>query len=171
MSERMEIGVTGLKQVCMVVKDLKAAEKKWNTILGMQAEHLTTPLWEEVPSYTDGKPDTFHEEFILYHLKNDVILEIFGPGKTPGNPWGRYLEEHGEGVMNLAFYVESDREKAYKQIGEATGVDRPYHEGFYPSCTYSFVGTQSALGIELNIKCEEDNRARIEAYKEDPKTY
>ena len=87
----MKIGTTGLKQVCMVTWSLEKAEKVWSAILGMPAEHLRTPPWTEVPSFTEGKADDFCEDFILFHLENDVILEIFGPGNPNGNPWRRYL--------------------------------------------------------------------------------
>ncbi|MCI8549730.1 MAG: hypothetical protein HFI68_03915 [Lachnospiraceae bacterium] len=167
----MKIGNTGLKQVCIVTWDLKKAEEHWSRILDMPAKHLMTPPWSEVPSYTDGKADSFREPFILYRLENDVILEIFGPGETAGNPWRRYLEKHGEGVMNLAFYVDGERPDAYKQIGGSSGTAMPYHEGFYPDTTYSFVDTGKELGVELNIKCVEDNTERIRTFRENPDSY
>lgn len=157
----MKIGTTGLKQVCMVTWSLEKAEKVWSAILGMPAEHLRTPPWTEVPSFTEGKADDFCEDFILFQLENDVILEIFGPGNPNGNPWRRYLEEHGEGVMNLAFYVDEDRRLAYDAIGTVCGAKEPYHEGFYPDCTYTFVDTYPELGVQLNIKRCEDNREKI----------
>jgi hypothetical protein len=166
-----KIGITGLKQICLVTKDLELAERRWSQILGIPAEHLVTPVWTEVPSYTDGKPDHFHEKFILFRLENDVLLEIYGPGESPDNPWRRYLEQYGEGVMNIAFYVPDNRADAYRQIGKATGIAQPYHEGFYPSCTYSFVGTRDQLGVELNIKCEEDNGELIQTLNNNPNTY
>ncbi len=169
--QEIKVGTTGLKQVCLVVKDLVQAEQQWSKILNMPAEHLVTPPWNETPSYTDGKADSFREKFILFRLANGVLLEIYGPGEHPENPWGRYLREHGEGVMNFAFYVDEERDEAYRQIGEATGVAAPYHEGFYPDCTYSFVATHDILGVELNIKREEDNRDRIGGFLADPLSY
>lgn len=167
----MKIGSTGLKQVCLVTWDLARAERCWSHILGMPAQHLQTPPWSEVPTYTDGRPDDFCENFILFRLENDVILEIFGPGKTKGNPWRRHLEAHGEGVMNLGLYVAGNRPGAYRQIGAVVGARQPYHEGFYPDTTYSFVDTVPELGVELNIKCCEDNTALIEALTQDPQAY
>ena len=157
----MIIGSTGLKQVCMVTWDLALAEKRWSTILGIPAEHLTTPPWQEVPSFTNGKADCFHEPFILFRLANDVILEIFGPGESKNNPWRQYLEKYGEGVMNFGFYVEEGREEAYRQIGLVSEAKQPYHEGFYPTASYTFVDTKKELGVELNIKREEDNAEKI----------
>lgn len=167
----MKIGSTGLKQVCLVTWDLARAERCWTRILDMPAQHLQTPPWNQVPTYTNGKADTFCENFLLYHLANDVIIEIFGPGETKDNPWRRHLEAYGEGVMNLAFYVEGQRPAAYRQIGAVAGARQPYHEGFYPQATYSFVNTMPELGVELNIKCSEDNTTLIRALNQDPHAY
>lgn len=158
----MKIGSTGLKQICLVTWDLKKAEEYWSAVLGMPAQHLHTPDWSQVPSFTDGKPDNFSEDFILFQLENGVIIEIFGPGNGTQNPWRSYLEKYGEGVMNFAFYVDGDRDAAYRQIGTVCRAQGPYHEGFYPDCSYTFVDTKKELGVELNIKCEEDNRQKIE---------
>ncbi len=157
----MKIGTTGLKQVCLVVWDLEKAEKAWSHILGMKAEHLFTPPFSETPSYTSGKADNFSEEFILYRLENDVIIEIFGPGKGTTNPWRTHLEKHGEGVMNLGIYAEPPSECAYEKIGEVCSSSKPYHEGFYEGCTYSFVDTAKELGVQLNVKFEQDNKELI----------
>ena len=168
----MKMGLTGLRQVCIVTWDLERAERCWSQILGISAARLKTPLWEDVPSYTDGMPDGFfQEEFLLYRLENDVIIEIFGPGKHPGNPWRKHLEKHGEGVMNLAFYVDDERSKAYQRIGTVCEAQKPYHEGFYPDASYTFVDTMKELGVELNIKRYEDNTELIKRLVSNPSCY
>lgn len=159
-----------IKQICICVWDLEKAEKSWNALLGKQAERLVTPLWSEVPSYTDNKADTFeHVEFLVYHLDGGVNLEIFGPGKGE-NPWRSFLEKHGEGVMNLAFFTD-DREKTYEAIHSFAEAKGPYHEGFYPGGTYTFVDTWNELGVELNVKRDEDNTGRIRMYHDNPGSY
>lgn len=157
----MKIGITGLNQICMVTWNLPLAEKRWTQVLGVEPEHLMTPPWKDVPSHTNGIADDFCEPFIVYHLNNDMILEIFGPGTSPSNPWRTFLENHGEGVMNFGLYVDAPRQAAYDQLGAVCQHSDPYHLGFYPQCTYSFVDTKAELGVELNIKCKEDNEETI----------
>lgn len=168
----MPIGSTAIKQICLAVWDLDKAEKSWTHILGVQPEKLKTPLWSDVPSYTHAKPDTFVEQdFLVYHLEGGLVLEIFGPGKEgQANPWREFLEKHGEGVCNIAFYVP-DRPAAYGVIGEVCEAKGPYHEGFYPGGTYTFVDTYKELGVELNIKRDEDNTALIAKLEADPASY
>lgn len=168
----MAIGSTLIKQICLAVWDLEKAEKSWTHILGIEPEKLKTPLWKDVPSFTHGKPDSFIEQdFLVYHLDGGVVLEIFGPGNEgQGNPWREFLEKHGEGVCNIAFYVK-DREEAYADIHKVCAAKGPYHEGFYPGGSYTFVDTFAELGVELNIKCDEDNTAKIAKYVADPNEY
>jgi catechol 2,3-dioxygenase-like lactoylglutathione lyase family enzyme len=160
----MGIESTKIKQICICAWDLDKAEAAWTKILGLEPEHLVTPDFKDVPTFTDARPDSFKAvPFLVYHLE-DMALEIFAPGEGD-TPWRRFLEKHGEGVMNLAFYVP-DREKAYEAIG-----CRPYHEGFYPGGTYTFVDTMDGAGVELNIKKDEDNLGKIESYVADPASY
>lgn len=168
----MPIGSTTIKQICLVTWDLAQAERNWSAVLGIEPQHLKTPLWADVPSYTHDRPDTFvAQAFLVYTLSDGMVLEIFGPGSDDQpNPWRDYLEAHGEGIMNLAFFVP-DRKEAYNAIGQACGVDKPYHEGFYPSGCYTFVDTTAALGVELNIKNQEDNTAQIAALVAAPDSY
>ncbi len=168
----MAIGSKLIRQICIAVWDLERAEKHWTHILGIQPEKLKTPLWKDVPSFTHGKADRFVEQdFLVYHLDGGMALEIFGPGNpNQPNPWREFLEKHGEGVCNLAFYVE-DRSKAYADIHEVCAAKGPYHEGFYPGGTYSFVDTYPELGVELNIKRDEDNTQRIAKLEADPSSY
>lgn len=168
----MGIGSVSVKQICLAVWDLAKAEKYWTGILGIEAKHLTTPKWEDVPTYSYGKPDTFaRQDFIIYELANGVVMEIFGPGeKDNPTPWREFLEKHGEGLCNLAFYVP-DLEGAYKSLGELCQAKGPYHEGFYPTSTYSFYDTYPEIGMELNIKRDQDNTALIAGLKADPLSF
>lgn len=157
----MSIGTTGVKQICIVVKDAEESKKRWSAILGLQPTiDVEMPAYEDVPTITNNKPDHFgSNKLVVFKLKEGPVIELIQPDEGD-SPWRRYLDKHGESVMNIAFYV-SDRQKAYKVIEHACGTGQPYHEGFYPESTYSFVDTQQALGLELNIKCDEDNKEYI----------
>lgn len=164
------IGSTYIKQICICAWDLERSEKAWTHVLGIEPRRLKTPIFSEVPTFTNGKPDHFEpQDFLVYDLDGGVTLEIFGPG-TGENPWRDFLDKHGEGVMNAAFFVP-DRDNAYKVIGEACAAKGPYHEGFYPGGTYTFVDTMKELQMELNIKRDENNAALIEKYHADPASY
>jgi len=164
------IGSTQIKQICICAWDLEKSEKAWTHILGKEPIRCKTPNFNEMPTYTDGKPDSFGaQDFLVYELDGGVALEIFGPG-TDDNPWRRFLDKNGEGVMNVAFFVP-DRNKAYDVISEVCEAKVPYHEGFYSVGTYTFVDTIKELQMELNIKKDEDNTAKMQKYVENPASY
>ncbi|MCL2248145.1 MAG: hypothetical protein FWC13_02630 [Oscillospiraceae bacterium] len=164
------IGSTLIKQVCICTWDLEKCEKKWTHILGKRPNRCKTPAFSDMPTYTDGKPDDFEaQDFLVYELDGGVALEIFGPG-TGNNPWKRFLDKNGEGVMNVAFFVP-DRTKAYEVIGEICDEKKPYHEGFYSVGTYTFVDTMKDLHMELNIKKDENNTELIKELVANPASY
>ena len=164
------IGSAHIKQICLCTWDLEKSERAWTHVLGIEPRKLKTPVFSDVPTFTDGNPDSFGpQDFLVYDLEGGMALEIFGPGDGV-NPWRRFLEKNGEGVMNVAFFVP-DRERAYSVIGEVCEAATPYHEGFYPGGTYTFVDTMKELQTELNIKNDEDNTALIEQYRADPLSY
>ena len=136
---------TAVKQICICAWDLDKAERAWNGILGIEGERIKTPPWTDAPSHTNGTPDAFDGvEFPVYHLAGGIALEIFGPGDGE-NPWRDFLKKHGEGAMNLAFFVP-DREAAYGTIAETRRPKGPYHEGFCPGGTCAFADTFQELG-------------------------
>jgi len=164
------IGSTQIKQICICTWDLDKSEKAWTKILGKEPTRCKTPSFNDMPTYTDGKPDNIStQDFLVYELDGGIALELFGPG-TGDNPWRRFLDKNGEGVMNVAFFVP-DRIAAYDVIGEVSSAKGPYHEGFYSSGTYTFVDTMKELQLELNIKKDEDNTDLINKCLDDPEGY
>lgn len=160
------IGSLKVKQICICTWDLEKADKNWTKLLGIESKRIKTADWTFAPTYTHNKADTFEPvPGLLYVLADDVFLEIYGPGEG-GNPFREFLDTYGEGVMNIAFYVP-DLDKAYKLVGDFSQADRPYHVGFWPDHTYSFIDTKPDLQVQLNLKRNEDNTALIQRFLKD----
>ena len=157
----MSIGTTKISQISVCVWDLQQAERCYTSMLGIEPERIRLQPFNQVPALTNGKPDhgMQHIEFLVYHLADDVKLEVYGPCPK-GTPAQEFLEKHGQGVMNFAFMVE-DRQSAYDDLGKVCAAKGPYHEGFFPGATYSFVDTFDELGVELNVKQLCDNTPLI----------
>ena len=157
----MSIGTIKISQISVCTWDLEQAERCYTALLGIEPERILLKPFHEVPALTYGKPDygMQHIEFLVYHMADDVKLEVYGPCPK-GTPAQEFLEKHGQGVMNFAFMV-GDRQIAYNEIAKVCKAQSPYHEGFFPKATYSFVDTFQELGVELNIKQLTDNTALI----------
>lgn len=167
----MSIRAKQLKQICIAAWNLDEKQEKWDKLLGMKGTRTCTPFFDHTPSFTDGKPDTFGDtaDILFYELEDGMILEFMGPGEGD-TPWRRYLDKHGEGVMYIGFYV-TDRKKVYEEIGKVCQAKGPYHIGYYPDTTYSFVDTSTDLGVQLNIKELEDNTSLIQNLVQDPSSF
>jgi methylmalonyl-CoA/ethylmalonyl-CoA epimerase len=88
------------------------------------------------------------------------VLELIQPGQTP-SPWGAFLEKHGQGVFHFCILV-NDRQVFQKRLSNI-GVDLPYHIGYFPGGSYSYVDSKEQLGLELSVNNQADY---VELFKE-----
>jgi catechol 2,3-dioxygenase-like lactoylglutathione lyase family enzyme len=154
----MSIGTTKLCHIAILVKDLDKAIKNWEQLLGVKAgEPFYLPPASEVPAFTNGEMGDYTDcRLVTIQLEN-CILELVQPGKNPG-PWKDKLDRDGEGIQHISFIVP-DRKKAQAEL-QALGAPKPYHIGYWPGGTYSFTGSVPQLGVEINIKTDDDNTAK-----------
>ena len=153
-------------QINFVVNDLQQAKDTWGKLLGEPLVEYNLSGYTEVPAVMDGKPvdcsDVTGLKYSFGHLNwddmmagrklaDDVFFIAFWQPGTNDTPWRRYLDAHGEGIMDIELQVD-DREKAYRIIGK-----QPYHCGYFENATYSFVSCMDTFFTDLNINCNEDN--------------
>jgi hypothetical protein len=154
------------------VNDIEKTIKNWEQVLGIKIdEPRYIPPKDEVPCFTDGKLGDYSDVRLTNIILDNVQIELAEPGKNPG-PWRDKLDRDGEGVQHISFIVP-DRKKAMQALDEV-GAPKPYHIGYWPGGTYSFTDAVKQLGVEINIKTDDDNtgkRARLlsdpEYHKED----
>lgn len=154
----------GTKQVChmaFVVKDIDKTVENWATLFGIEKPRIwNLPAKEEAPALTNGVLEDYTDCRISVIELDNIKMEFVQPGEK-SSPWKTYLEEHGEGFQHISFVVE-DCEEAKRLIRKEFGIEDWYHVGYYPGGTYAFYDTKAALGVEINIKSDDDNRAIIE---------
>lgn len=154
----------GTKQVChmaFVVKDIEKTVANWAAFFGIEVPRIwNLPAAEEAPALTNGVLEDYTDCRISVIELENIKMEFVQPGEK-SSPWKTYLEEHGEGFQHISFVVE-DRDAAKALIQKEFGVEDWYHVGYYPGGTYAFYDTKAALGSEINIKSDDDNRAIIE---------
>ncbi len=76
------------------------------------------------------------------------MLELLQPGQSP-SPWKTFLDQNGQGVFHLCILV-NDR-KVFQQELSGIGVGLPYHIGYFPGGSYSYVDAKEQLGLELSV--------------------
>jgi len=161
----MTLGSAAIHHIAILVKDLDKAMTKWEELLGLEkVMPCYLPLADQVPQYTNGEMGEYADcRMAVYDLAN-IRLELVEPGEKAG-PWRDYMEKHGEGCQHLSFVVP-DRRAASEAL-RAIGVSPAYHIGYYPDSTYSFYDSTAQLGVEVNIKTNEDNTGKILELRED----
>ncbi|MDR1218550.1 MAG: VOC family protein [Treponema sp.] len=156
----MSIGTTKLCHIAILVKDLDKAIANWERILGVKAgDAFYLPPASEVPSFTNGEMGDYTDCRLAVIQLENCVIELAQPGKN-ASPWKEKLDRDGEGVQHISF-VAPDRKKAQGEL-QSIGAPKPYHIGYWPGGTYSFTNSVPQLGVEINIKTDDDNTAKKE---------
>lgn len=142
-----------ITQICIVVRDVRQANANWARILGVPEAEIVTIFPDGILHYTQGQAAEYKDcQVALYPLAN-FVLELIQPGPTP-SPWRAFLEKYGQGVFHFCLRV-NDR-KVFQQRLAAIGVDLPYHIGYHPGGSYSYVDTKEQLGLQLSVNDQVD---------------
>lgn len=132
--------VNKIDHLCIAVRDLEAARKIWEPILGKDAPD---------ESYLDEL------ECLRVHRYwvGEVGFEIMESTK-PGTEVDRFIEARGEGIFLIALNVEDTRAAAdeLKRSDHRLICDpRPAPMPPFDECEYTFVHPRSANGVLLEL--------------------
>lgn len=142
-----------ITQVCIVVHDVRQANANWAKVLGVPEEKIETIFPDGILHYTNGQAADYRDcQVAKYQLEN-FVLELIQPGHSP-SPWRTFLEQNGQGVFHFCVLVE-DR-KGFQQRLSQIGVGLPYHIGYFPGGSYSYVDAKEQLGLELSVNNQAD---------------
>ena len=139
---------------------MKKANANWAKVLGLPEEKIETIFPDGILHYThDQAMDYKGIQVAKYELGN-FVLELLQPGETD-SPWKAHLDQYGQGVFHFCVLV--DDRKVFQQSLSEIGVGLPYHIGYFPQGSYSYVGAKEQLGIELSINNYGDYSELIQA--------
>jgi methylmalonyl-CoA/ethylmalonyl-CoA epimerase len=142
-----------ITQICIVVKDVRKVNANWARVLGVPEEKIETIFADGILHYTHGKPTEYRDCQVAKYKLDGFILELIQPGAT-SSPWRTFLEKNGQGVFHFCILV-NDR-VIFQQTLAEIGVGRPYHIGYFPQGSYSYVDSKEQLGLELSVNNESD---------------
>ncbi len=149
-----------ITQVCVVVRDVRQVSARWASVLGVPAAEIVTVFPDGIQHFTDGSPATYTDCQVAKYDLGRMILELIQPGETP-SPWRAFLEKHGQGVFHFCIQV-ADR-SGFQQTLADVGVGLPYHIGYFPQGSYSYVASAEQLGLELSVNTFGDDGTRFAA--------
>ncbi len=127
--------VNKVDHICIAVKDLEAAKKVWEPILGKT---------EPDDAYID-EPEKIK---VARYWVGEVGFELM-ESTSPDGDVAKFIEKRGEGIMLVSFNVDNTRqamdelqEKDYPFIGGA----RPFRD-----CEFAFVHPKKVNGVLLEL--------------------
>jgi catechol 2,3-dioxygenase-like lactoylglutathione lyase family enzyme len=148
-------------QVCVVVADVHQANANWAKVLGRPAVPVETIFPEQgILHFTHGQAMAYTDCQVAKYALEGFVLELIQPGAGP-SPWREFLEARGQGVFHVCLRVE-DRADFQRTLSEI-GVGQPYHIGYFPQGSYSYVDANRALGLALSINHSADHGALMQA--------
>jgi catechol 2,3-dioxygenase-like lactoylglutathione lyase family enzyme len=142
-----------ITQICIVVRDVRQAKANWAKILGVPEEKIETIFPDGILHYTHGESVQYIDCQVAKYQLDNFVLELIQPGQS-SSPWRAYLEKNGQGVFHFCLLVEDRKE--FQQTLSEIGVGLPYHIGYFPGGSYSYVGSKEQLGLELSVNNQSD---------------
>ncbi len=140
----------GFAQICIVVKDIELAAKKWAELLGMEVPEIRINHLEGNENYTyRGEPVSCDLKVCNIEMDGFVIelhQVIGGPSS-----FQEFVEKHGYGVHHLGFEVGNLRDTIIDEMAK-DGYDVNRTLGIYPGSSWTIVDSEETLGVNLNIK-------------------
>jgi methylmalonyl-CoA/ethylmalonyl-CoA epimerase len=125
--------VNKIDHICIAVKNLEEARKKWEPLLGK-----------------DGPDDAYLDEpekinVARYYL-GEVGFELM-ESTTPDGDVAKFIEKRGEGIMLVSFNVDNTRET----MDELKGEGYPFIGGArkFRECEFAFVHPKATNGVLL----------------------
>lgn len=137
-----------ITQICIVVHDVKKANANWAKILDLPEEKIETIFPDGILHYTHDQAVVYKDIQVAKYQLGNFVLELLQPGETP-SPWKAHLDKYEQGVFHFCVLV-NDR-KVFQQRLSNIGVGLPYHIGYFPQGSYSYVDAKEQLGIELSV--------------------
>ncbi len=132
--------VNKVDHICIAVKDLDAARKVWEPLLGKRGPD-------------DAYIDESEKIKVARYWVGEVGFELM-ESTAPDGEVAKYIEKNGEGVMLLSFNVDDTREavaelksKDYPVIPDAKGkTARPFRD-----CEFAFIHPGKLNGVLTEI--------------------
>lgn len=122
--------------ICIAVKNLEAARKNWEPLLGKSGPD---------DSYVD-EPEKIR---VARYWIGEVGFELM-ESTTPDGPVARWIDKNGEGVMLVSFNVDNTG----KSVAELQGKDYPFipdHRGEvvrpFRDCEYALIHPKELNGV------------------------
>jgi methylmalonyl-CoA/ethylmalonyl-CoA epimerase len=141
------VGTSVICQVGLIVRDIKRSIAAYSQVFGMpEPEIIVTDGPEIAHTRFKGEPTDARAKLAFFQM-GQVSLELIEPIGGPST-WREFLDEKGEGVHHIAFFVKDTGEVVRFLDGEDISV---VQQGDYTGGRYTYLDSASALGVALEL--------------------
>lgn len=134
--------VNKVDHICIAVKDLDAARKIWEPVLGKS---------EPDDPYVD-EPEQIR---VARYYIGEVGLELM-ESTTPDGPVAKWIEKNGEGIMILSFNVDKTADAVEELKDEYPFIPAPNGKVLRPFRTgeFAFIHPKKMNGVLTELICD-----------------
>jgi catechol 2,3-dioxygenase-like lactoylglutathione lyase family enzyme len=141
------IGSNVVCQVGLVVRDVERSLAAYSRVFGLpEPEVIVTDGQEIAHTRYRGEPTDARAKLAFFNM-GQVSLELIEPIGGPST-WQEFLDERGEGVHHIAFFVEGTDQVVASLEGNGIAV---IQQGDYTGGRYTYVDSAPALGVILEL--------------------
>lgn len=141
------MNINRMDHICIAVKDLDEARRKWEPLLGKSEPD-------------DAYEDELEKIRVVRYWVGEVGFELM-ESTSPEGDVAKFIEKNGEGVMLISFNVDNTRDaikelqtKGYPFIPDNRGeLARPFRDG-----EFAFIHPKKLSGVLTEII---DDRGRL----------
>lgn len=145
-----DMGENIFVQICVVVRDAERTVERYKAIFDFDAQWdlQITHRYDHTQAAYYGKPTNARAKITGFQL-GQVAFELLEPLESPST-WMDFLDQHGEGVHHVAFFVPRTAPVA------ASFVDHGYtitQQGLFTgrSGMYTYLDTDRDLGVVVEL--------------------
>lgn len=153
MTDTAGIGSQTVTQVGIVVRDIEAAIDRYCRVFDVDRPPvIITDGPEQARTVYNGQPTPARAKLAFFHM-GQVDIELIEPIGGPST-WQAFLDEKGEGVHHIAFWV-ADTDGAARRLAEqGAGVEQ---QGHFTGGMYTYISSAPILGVALELLEKKDN--------------
>ena len=141
------LGTTICAQIGIICRDIEATAKAYGDFFGMEYAISTSPLPEVARGEYLGAPTAVRCRQAFFKIGEAIDIELIEPDHEPST-WRHDLDEKGEGVHHIAFWVKGTDQLLLTLEGQGMKL---LQKGGWPGGRYAYVDANPQLKVTLEL--------------------
>lgn len=139
-----------IAQVCIIVADVEKSANIWRQVFnwGISAQVEITRTHDHTKATYHGEPTDARAKIVHCGI-GDIHFELLQPMEPPSS-WQAFLDQRGEGIHHVAFFVPDTAAALEPYLAEGYQV---VHQGLFTGQggMYTYLDTDKDLGIVIEL--------------------